>query len=530
MTRRFSLALLALMALAQPARAQEEPVAQSRIVAVSLFKNGLAVVKREVQIAEPGSYRLDVAPDAVHGTFWIESKAAVEAALRLREVEVDPKQVPEGTMQEIFAGKKVTIQFNGNKLAPVTGTVAKLTKPKAAEDDPTGRYSIARVPAQERFLVVKTAKGTTYVNPAEIAAIEAEDGGKVTHRKPVLVLTVPKDAVKAVVYVSYLAHGLAWAPSYRVDISEPKKLSIEMAAVLRNEMADFSDAEVTLISGYPSVEFANVASPLSAETAWTKFFQQIAQRGSGSDQPILSQAMVSNTISFNATAPSRGPGFNLGAIPEGEGVDLHFEPIGKRSLLDGEALSVALGKANADYERIVDWRVGSAPGHLAHRDPASDEMWDAVHFKNPFKFPLTTAPAMVVENGKFNGQRTCYWTNVGEETNLRITKSLSLRTQCQEEEDKAKKPERVVVGRHDYLLIHLKGELVINNHRKEAVKIHIHYSIRGDVVQSQGNPSITLREGTLTDLNPQRDVFWVVTLQPGEEKKLAYSYSTLVDR
>ena len=117
---------------------------------------------------------------------------------------------------------------------------------------------------------------------------------------------------------------------------------------------------------------------------------------------------MSNSIAYNYRQPR--PRVNLSAVPEGEGVDLHFEPIGKRSLKVGEALSLQLGKAKADYERIVEWTMAAG----------SNEMWDVLHFKNPFKFPLTTAPAMVVENGKFNGQRTCFWTNAGEETNLRI--------------------------------------------------------------------------------------------------------------
>jgi hypothetical protein len=56
------------------------------------------------------------------------------------------------------------------------------------------------------------------------------------------------------------------------------------------------------------------------------------------------------------------------------------------------------------------------------------------------------------------------------------------------------------------------------------------YSIGGNITKTDGSPPITNREGTLPDINPVRDVLWSLTLQPGEEKKLAYNYSTLVDR
>ena len=180
-----------------------------------------------------------------------------------------------------------------------------------------------------------------------------------------------------------------------------------MAAVIRNEMADLDDAEIKLISGFPSVEFANVTSPLSAHTTWTKFFQELNSRDSSSD------ALVNNRFS-NAISIQGQPqdfwqldrGSYLGAIPSGEGVDLHFESIGKRSLLRDEAISLTVGKAKADYERLVEWTVGTsnvASRYAAGREKTKDEMWDVLIFKNPFKFPMTTAPAMVVEDGRFNG-------------------------------------------------------------------------------------------------------------------------------
>src|SRR6266851_901809 len=50
------LCILALIAVAAPASAQET-IAKSKIVSVGLFKNGLAVVKREVLIPKEGTFR-----------------------------------------------------------------------------------------------------------------------------------------------------------------------------------------------------------------------------------------------------------------------------------------------------------------------------------------------------------------------------------------------------------------------------------------------------------------------------------------
>ena len=56
------LCCLTLLAVASYAPAQEA-VAKSKIVSVGLFKNGLAVVKREVQIDKAGTYLVRVESD-----------------------------------------------------------------------------------------------------------------------------------------------------------------------------------------------------------------------------------------------------------------------------------------------------------------------------------------------------------------------------------------------------------------------------------------------------------------------------------
>src|SRR5262249_24110137 len=156
-------------------------------------------------------------------------------------------------------------------------------------------------------------------------------------------------------------------------------LAIEMAAVVRNEMADLDDAEIKLVSGFPSVEFASVTSPLSVHTNWQKFFQEIASRGSSSRDVILSQQPVfANPLANSADFRAR-PGSGWGGIRSGGGVDPQFESIGKRSRARDEAFSLTVGKAKADYERVVEWTVGPSVvsrRYSGSREEHKDEMWD----------------------------------------------------------------------------------------------------------------------------------------------------------
>ena len=132
---------------AAPARA-DESAAKSRIVAVGLFKNGLAVIKREVTLGKAGKYVLDDVPEPVHGTYWIESIAPVESSVEMREVEVPVNELVPANLQEDLAGKKVTIHFKGDKAPPANGTVTKLKTLKSAKRGvASGFYASATTPA-----------------------------------------------------------------------------------------------------------------------------------------------------------------------------------------------------------------------------------------------------------------------------------------------------------------------------------------------------------------------------------------------
>src|SRR5262249_53861028 len=85
-----------------------ETPAKDRIVAVGLFKNGLAVGRREVALPGPGTYRLDQVPEPIHGTFWVDCAVPVVATVRFREIE-EPATPFTGQLQENLAGKAVRL-------------------------------------------------------------------------------------------------------------------------------------------------------------------------------------------------------------------------------------------------------------------------------------------------------------------------------------------------------------------------------------------------------------------------------------
>lgn len=505
-------------------KASDTATVKSKIVAVDLFKNGLAVVKREATLGKAGVYVLDDVPQPVLGTYWIETAGTVDTLVQMRDVEVPVTETTPGNLQEDLAGKKVTIHFKGATRTPVAGTMMTM-KPKKFEEAPS------------KYLVLDTDRGRAYVDAAEVASIETYNvGDKVIRRQPRLVLTL-SDTEKAEtkVVIHYLTHGLSWAASYRIDITDPKILLLEQHAVIKNELSDLEGADVRLISGYPSVQFAHVRSLLSPGTSWAGFFQELGTMGarmpSGFDNRIATNTILRNDFMGYASPVA------LGAIPTGEGVDLHYQPIGKRSLKEGDALSLTVAKGKSEYERIVEWLVPDTRNEYGVHDGrggGEDDgtAWDALKFKNPLSYPMTTGPVMVTANGAFNGQRTTYWVNAGEETILHVGKALSVRTRSLEHEqlqnDGGKGRDLIWVGGKQFRKSVVEGEIDASNHRKETVPMVIRRRFSGELIQAEGTPSSSLREEGVYSINKRNELVWKLPLKAGEERKLKYSYSVLV--
>jgi hypothetical protein len=524
MTPLRALALVLTLTLTGNSLRADETTVKSKIVAVDLFKNGLAVVKREVTLGKPGVYVIEDVPSPVHGTFWIESAGTVDTLVQTREVEVPANETTPGNLQEDLAGKKVTLSFKGEKRAPVVGTMMAL---KPAKHDEMMQPS--------RYLIVQTAKGRVYVDPNEVASIEADESGdKVKRRQPRLVLTLgATEKAETKVVIRYMTHGLSWAASYKIDITDPKSLALEQHAIVKNELADLEGAEVRLISGFPSVQFANVRSLLSPGTTMAGFFQELSG-GEARMSDFTHNSISTQNVAFN---PTRG-GFNvaIGAIPTGEGVDLHYQSIGKRSLKDGDTLALTVGKGKADYERIVEWLIPDTRNEYGSHDGRGrggddDDAWDALKFKNPLAYPMTTGPALVTANGMFNGQRSTYWVNAGEETVLRVGKALSIRTRSLENEQLVKEGssrEFIWVGGRQFRKSIVEGEIAVSNHRNETVQMVIRRRFSGELTRADGSPNPSLREEGVFSINKRYELVWTIPMKAGEEQRIKYSDTVLV--
>ncbi len=522
----------------------DEKAVTSKIESVGLFKNGLAVIERTVELPGEGTYRIDDVPTPVHGTFFIESQGKVGVRVTTELVDA-PLDVVSQPLQDQLAGKTVTIALRDQKEA-IEGTVSALepADKKWGRDYNAPQYGYANYggyggqQGPQRFLILDTKTGRTLVDQGMIASMQiAGDANTAKQRKPVLLITAGEGTPRQNLRISYLTTGLAWAPSYRVDLLDDKKLSISQNAVVKNELMDLKDVEVRLISGYPSIEFATVTSPLSLQQNWSAFFQQLSNpRQNAGGLVAQQQAVTMNYIRGNGDAVAG----NLPGMAADESIDIHYEPIGKQTLDEGDAMAIDVAGGEADYSRLVEWvvpdprlpngRYQDQYQRQQNPDAFDDSPWDAVKFKNPLAFAMTTAPATFSNKGQFIGQQLSRWVNAGEETTLRITKALSVRTRATEQEKADVDRNKIVfIGGNDYRQTEVTGELSIRNFRKTDLNLVIKRQFSGELIAADEKPDVTLREEGVWSANRRNELKWNLTLKAGEEKVLKYSYKVLVD-
>ena len=520
--------------------ADSELETESRITRLGLFKNGYAVVTREVAIPQSGSYLVLDVPAPVHGTLWLESEAVIEARVTQREVERMGRRRIGADLQESLSGREVTLTLHGDVPA-LTGRVVKFLGDLPDRDAAAQHWQNPRQAPQpwappatdQRFLVLMTDTGHRFIDRGQIRMIEIDElEESSTEERPVLILQaseVPKGG--ATLRISYLTRGISWAPNYRFDLRSDGRMKLEQYATIRNELVDLIDVEIELISGFPSIEFARVLSPLSPHTDWASFFGQL--HGGGQRNAAIMSNVMSQSISYGAA----GPGGAATVVPDGEGVDTHYESVGKRSLALGDSVVLTVEQGEAPYERIVEWVVPDTRDVHGRRIEAnrgwgapplaSDAPWDAVRFDNPLSFPMTTGPAMVTSDGRFRGQQQSAWVNVGERTTLPVNRALSVRTLSTEVE-KADERNHLRIGGHNYREVSVRGELLICNHRGEPVTMVVRRQFSGEKTAASDAPVERKREEGVYSVNPRNELEWTVILQPGEQKTLTYEYKVLV--
>jgi len=85
----------------------------SKINEATLFKNGIAVIKRSISFPKSGIYYISNPPHCIHGTFWVEQNEKVEVKLTFIEKKINNslQDITISSTDDLY-GKTIIVKYN----------------------------------------------------------------------------------------------------------------------------------------------------------------------------------------------------------------------------------------------------------------------------------------------------------------------------------------------------------------------------------------------------------------------------------
>jgi len=373
------------------------------------------------------------------------------------------------------------------------------------------------------------------------------------------------------IHIFYLTQGATWAPSYRVKLLDDRRLTLEQSTVILNEWMPINDAEIALVSGFPQIEMPGVITPLHPSQTLRQFLAQMRSPQSAQAVRDASGPMgqAPATMPPVASSPQLPP-----PIPwaPGEGPDIHYHSIGKRTLEINDALALTTGKGEATYERVMNcdlsalvlnfWRQNSQRG--ANIQINNTEVFEVLKFNNPLGFPMTTAPVTITDTQRFLGQSMTNWVGTNQPATVNITKVMNVSISYSDELDLSRRPDELPPIPNDsrqipilsgfenvplwsvgvlpnsgnrFRLIPILGTLEITNNRNEAITLHLTSAAVGVVDLDKrliAESDVAVKSQTILPVNREfapnsvSRLYWELTLQPGEKKSITVRSSRWV--
>lgn len=546
---------------------------------VTVFKDGHAFVLHEgaAPTDRRGDVVLEYLPNPVIGTFWaystdartsLKSVVAGERRTAIRRTALTLREVLEAN---VGAEAIVTETNQVSYPASILGFPTRSAEELAATSPPG---AAERLPEKGPLVLLKTAEGTKAVDVGRIGDVTFKQppNGKVSSEEMRRFLTLGLDwrgqpaAPAAKIGLVYLQKGIRWIPSYRVDLDGKGKAVVKLQATVLNEMCDLSGTTLQLVIGVPTFYFKDTVDPIGLQQTavqLSQFFQADAGRARASALASnFSNAMMTQVARMgdyrSDVQPAEG-----GEAPVPEGArreDLFVFTVPDVTLRKGERIVLPLVEIPVPYEDVFALDVPFAPPPEVRQNLNSQQQAELARLfnaprvmhkarlKNDSAYPFTTAPALVLREGRVLAQGMMTYAASGASADLSITAAVDIQVKKSDSETK-RTPNAVTMNGTSYMRVDLDGKVRLTNHRTQSVEVEVVRHALGQIDSADHDGKVEMNnvfEGTdyqpvggeeypywwswyswpwwWHHLNGVGRVTWKVTLESGKPVDLGYAW------
>jgi len=468
---------------------------------ITVFKDGHAFVAHQGELPTDrhGNVIMDYLPTPVVGTFWpyVADKGARLASVvaSQKRVLVERTALNLRELLEANIGADAIINASGTNRyeATIVGLPTRSAEEQAATNPPN---SGERLPEKGNLILLQTHEG--------VKAVAIDHSQEVTFKhshKPAVeneefrnLLTLKLDwgkaraAKSANVGLFYLQKGVRWIPSYKIEVDGKGNAVVKLQATLVNELADLEDVSVNLVIGVPTFAFKDTIDPIALQQNLAHLSQDLQLDNGGRNSPLayqFSNAIMSQTQQFR---PGSAPP-DVGSLgPEigdsGKTEDLFVFNVQHVTLKKGERMVLPIAEFTLPYKDIFTLELPFAPPREVRSNLNSDQQRELarlfnapkvmhkLRLTNNSKYPLTTAPALIIRDGHILAQGMMTYTSTGANVDLPITTAVDFQIKKNDVETK-RTPDAVRENGNSYSRIDLAGKIAITSHRSQSAQLEI---------------------------------------------------------
>lgn len=470
-------ALVSLVLFAGQALAKEPlPIRE-----VTVFKDGHAMVLRSgvMPTNDAGDVTLDELPQPILGTFWAFENQPDAALRSVKAAHIEEKiAVEPGSLADLLTmgvGSHLTLTLNDANT--VTGSLVAVLG---------GAGGTALVQSESLVAIPTSDIRRVHFTDSSIARARREQ----TVQRDQLTIDLGWDrspADSADVGMMYLQKGLRWIPSYRVTLVDDDTARIELQATLVNELADLEDVTAHLVVGVPTFAFADTIDPIALQEQVAQlgqYFRRADQSGAVFSNAIMAQTarMAESREYYPVDEVAQPPDVQVGGTESQE--DLYVFHVDHLTLGKGERLVVPIAVAEVDYEPVYTLELAVAPPTEAWQYFNTDQQRQiaamlnkptATHvlrMTNSSEHPFTTAPALIIREGRPLAQGMMRYTAKKAKVDLDVTKAVDIRVETSQRES-TRDQNGLRWNDHTYTRLNLEGTADITNYKSKPVKLEV---------------------------------------------------------
>ncbi|MBN1972296.1 MAG: hypothetical protein JW787_01555 [Sedimentisphaerales bacterium] len=495
----------------------ENALANMPVKEITVFKDGHTFVLHEGQMPTDtdGNIVLDYLPRPIIGTFWsysADSKtklAGVVSGKRIVSIDRTALNIPELIRANI--GAKVKVSEIG--LDAYECTIFAIPSRSSEELRRTSPESNPdELPQQGNIVMLKYEGGIKAVSIDRIQQITflEEPQPSLEHKEFRNIMTLKLDwnksapAKTANVGMMYVQKGIRWIPNYRVEIDGKGQAVIKLQATIINELTDIENVKAHLVIGVPTFAFQETVDPISLQQTVAQLssnFQRNSRTAYSFDNAIMSQVRMSER---NVEVPVNNETIDLGpeVASSGKNEDLYIFTLENITLKKGQRMVVPIGEYKLKYKDVyvLDLPFGPPPEvrERFNNDQVAQlaRLYNApkaihkIRISNTADCPLTTAPALILRDGRIISQGMMTYTAIGAACDLELTTAVDISVKKLDEETE-RIPNSERWNNNTYSRSNMTGTISLTNHRTDTIELEVRRSVLGNIDDANKEGKIT---------------------------------------